>query len=267
MRTGGTLPEGEKRQYAFGPVSKVGAKGKTKVEPPTHNATARGRPLHRWFKRISKSQTPSGESTSEGTPSRSPERKSDSSVKMELDANTIPVAGLSEPPGTGPCPRCVRLGKICVRAIGKTGPLSVCIECKRIKMKCQDGDQRSRQRAAARSGVRGEPRSPSPVRARSRSVRRQSSSQSSKSPSVVKQRSPRVVMSHVLLPKPQPNAPQRQVPPLVDVPQTNWEAMQLRNMEDRMRGMEDRMRGMEDRMRGAEDKVRYMEYKMRCMEE
>ena len=87
MHTGGTLPEGRKGQYAFGPVSRVSAKGKAKVEPPTHNATARGRSLHQRFKRISKSRTPSGESTSEGTPSWSPERKSDSNVKMEPEAN------------------------------------------------------------------------------------------------------------------------------------------------------------------------------------
>ncbi|KAG1736892.1 uncharacterized protein EDB91DRAFT_495974 [Suillus paluster] len=284
---------GKRQPHVFAHMSQAHAKGMAKDvgAPPVEEA--RGRPEHWESKKRGTSESESRPLLAEdGSHKRiranersntviemvedvpkgvacaqHPETNSDSpagsSKAAGISAN--PLAGPSGAVGAiGPCPRCARERKTCIRGIGKTGPRLVCTECRRLKVRCQlFGNQPSRQRARgeprspsqvragykstrhrspsrhrrspsvddrlrAKSGVRGEPRSRSPERARARSTsaRRRSLSPRGESTSVVRRR-PLTVMSYVLVPRLE----------IGRAPESP--AAKLRSMERKMSNMED----------------------------
>ncbi|KAG1768951.1 hypothetical protein EDD22DRAFT_870106 [Suillus occidentalis] len=206
---------GERRLRVFGPKSQAHVKENAEEEA-LHTDHTRGRSI-----RIT---TPAcrgcggwvAQTNGKGFQTKTPTA---SSLKA-VDSSANPLAERSGAvSAAGPCPRCAREGKTCMRARGKTGLLLVCTACKQLKKRCELGvNKPGRQRG--KSGVRGglHYRSSERVKARKMSTRRMGTS-------VVQRRPPRVVMSYVSVPRlptPAPESP----------------AVNLRNVKRKMSSME-----------------------------
>ncbi|KIK47720.1 hypothetical protein CY34DRAFT_192077 [Suillus luteus UH-Slu-Lm8-n1] len=227
---------GERRLRVFGPKSQAHAKENAEEEAlPTDHT--RGRSSHRGSKKrdisesgsrpplagamgggshkrvradtVSNTVNKMGKGVSKGViyvqhPEAKTKTPAASSLKV-VDSSANPLAERSGAvSAAGPCPRCAREGKTCMRARGKTGLLLVCTACKQLKKRCELGvNKPGRQRG--KPGVRGglHFRSSERVKARKMSTRRMGTS-------VVQRRPPRVVMSYVSvpqLPTPAPESP------------------------------------------------------------
>ncbi|KAG1819760.1 uncharacterized protein BJ212DRAFT_1342858 [Suillus subaureus] len=245
----------DKRQLrVFGPKSQAHAKENADEDGALPTDQSRGRSNHRVSKKRgineSESRTPlagamrggsykricadtrsntvnkMGEGASKGVIYvQHPEAKTKTPTGLSLKAAGSSANPLTARSGAvsvaGPCPRCVREGKTCMRARGKTGLLLVCTACKRLKKKCElDVNQPTRQRR--KSGVQGSPHPRLSERIKARkmkmSIRRMGTS-------VVQRRPPRVVMSYVSVPQ-------------LPIPAPESTIVQLRSVKRKMSSME-----------------------------
>ncbi|KAG1856655.1 hypothetical protein DFJ58DRAFT_337790 [Suillus subalutaceus] len=226
---------GKRQLRVFGPKSQAHAKENAEEEGALPTDQSRGRSNHRGSKKRgiteSESRTPlagamgagshkriradtrsntvneMGESVSQGVIHvQHPKAKTKTPTGLSLKAVSSSANLLTARSGAvnaaGSCPRCVREGKTCMRARGKTGLLLVCTACRRLKKKCElDVNQPTMQRG--KSGVRGDPhlRSSERVKARKMSTRRMGTS-------VLQRTPPRVVMSYVSVPQLPISAPE-----------------------------------------------------------